>query len=103
MAQRLEALPAQRVTEQVLAHLEEAQAVFQTIFGHAEWEHLRNQEVTLNKLAINSKDILAEAVGKERFEQLESLPLDEIPAEDQAPLVQALGKLAKTASTASCC
>ena len=95
MAQRLEALPAQRVTEQVLSHLEEAQAVFQTIFGHAEWEHLRNQEVTLNKLAVNSKDILAEEVGKERFEQLESLPLDEIPAEDQAPLVQALGKLAQ--------
>jgi len=95
MAQQLEALPAQQVTEQVLAHLEEAQAVFQTIFGHAEWEHLRNQEVTLDKLAPNSKDILAEAVGKEHFELLESLPLDEISSEDQEPLVQALGELAQ--------
>jgi hypothetical protein len=58
---------------------------------------LRNQEVTFEKLAPNSKDILAEAVGKEHFELLESLLWMKFLLRSGA-LVQALAS-AKTAST----
>ena len=95
LAQQLEKLPAQQVSDEVLAHLEEAQAVFQTIFGHAEWEHLRNQEFTFGKLTGKPRDDLAVEVGPERFEALAGLPMDEIPAEDKADFVQALGKLSQ--------
>jgi len=95
LAQQLEKLPAQQVSDEVLAHLEEAQAVFQTIFGHAEWEHLHNQEFTFGKLTGKPRDDLAVEVGPERFEALAGLPMDEIPAEDKADYVQALGKLSQ--------
>ena len=95
LANLLEKIPLKDLNEQVLAHLEEAEKVFVTVFGNAEWEHLRANNFTLTSLPQNTRDALSRQLGSERLTELQALPLDEIPAEEKPNVVLELGRAAQ--------
>jgi preprotein translocase subunit SecA len=95
LANQLEKIPLKDLSEQVLAHLEEAESVFVTVFGNAEWEHLRANNFTLASLPQNTRDQLNAQLGARRLAEIESLPLDEIPAEEKPKIVRELGHAAQ--------
>ncbi len=95
LANLLEKIPLKDLNEQVLAHLEEAEKVFVTVFGNAEWEHLRANNFTLASLPQNTRDALSRQLGSERLTELQALPLDEIPAEEKPNVVLELGRAAQ--------
>ncbi|HOT53362.1 MAG TPA: hypothetical protein PLH68_05045, partial [Anaerolineaceae bacterium] len=95
LANQLEKIPLKDLSEQVLAHLEEAESVFVTVFGNAEWEHLRANNFTLASLPQNTRDQLNAQLGARRLVEIESLPLDEIPAEEKPKIVRELGRAAQ--------
>lgn len=95
MAQQLEKKNYPQVTEQVSAHLEEAQLEFLTIFGNAEWLHLQNNNFTLSSLPEKSRAMLMEHLGQEQFDAVALTPLAEIPEEIKSPIVSDLGKIAQ--------
>ena len=95
LANQLEKIPLKDLSEQVLAHLEEAESVFVTVFGNAEWEHLRANNFTLASLPQNTRDQLNAQLGARRLAEIESLPLDEIPAEEKPKIVRELGRAAQ--------
>ncbi|MFZ3151185.1 MAG: hypothetical protein WA116_05810 [Anaerolineaceae bacterium] len=93
MAKQLEKAHSQQVTEQVLEHLEGAQSEFISVFGNAEWEHLKSNGFTLSSLAEKSRLIITEQIGQDRFEALATIPLEEIPEEDKEIIVPELGNI----------
>jgi preprotein translocase subunit SecA len=95
LAKVLERMPLKELSDQILSHLEQAEAVFVQVFGNAEWEHLRNNNFSLASLPQSTLEALGARIGPERLTALRNLPLDEVPAEDKPALVEELGRAAQ--------
>jgi preprotein translocase subunit SecA len=95
-AQFLEKLDAEEITENVLAHLQNAQRATQTIWGLGAWESVAAR----NPAEINEagRDVLKEALSAETFDSLNGRPLNELPDEAKQKAMQSLGKRALSES-----
>ncbi|HEY3344698.1 MAG TPA: hypothetical protein VGJ97_07210 [Anaerolineaceae bacterium] len=84
--------PPQQVTDEVLEHLEGAQAAMAQVWGRSEWARMLQNEATLGALVEGARGRMVETFGEERYNELSSLPLDEITPEDRAVIQEVLGQ-----------
>jgi preprotein translocase subunit SecA len=93
-ARLLENRDPQEITQEVLAHLEQAQSVLHRAWGSIEWSRLANTPLSgLDSLAQHD---LMNALGEERFQQVSNLLLQELVDSDRENAVRSLGRRALT-------
>jgi preprotein translocase subunit SecA len=95
VAQFLEQVKEEEITEKVLKHLENAQKSMQAIWGQAAWANVA--QVGLAGLNESGKAALNEELEAE-LKSLNGQPLSALPAEAQQRGMQSLGKRALTES-----
>jgi preprotein translocase subunit SecA len=95
VAQFLEDVKEEEITDKVLKHLEKAQKSMQAIWGGAAWANVA--QVGVAGLNESGKAALSEEIGDE-LESLDGKPLSALPAEAQQRGMQSLGKRALTES-----
>ena len=78
-------------TEQILAHLYEAEEKFVTVFGNAEWEHVRANNFVLKETPADTQLLLKESLGVEEFAGIADTLLGDISAEVKEKVIPALG------------
>lgn len=91
-ARLLENAEPQEENEKVLRHLQEALEVLEEARGLIVWNRLLQTSSTLSQLDERSRQVLSDALGAERFEELSSLPLNEIGEEEQETIQATLGR-----------
>jgi preprotein translocase subunit SecA len=93
-AQQLEGHPVEEVQKKVLDHLEKAQDRLSLIYGQARLEDLQARSLTLGDLEKEDRPVapkLVDAFGEERFEELKTLNIDQLPEQDQQTAVKVFG------------
>ncbi|MCW5875681.1 MAG: hypothetical protein KIS85_02250 [Anaerolineales bacterium] len=89
-ARFLEGLSAEQVTANVLAHLKQAQAAVQTIWGKAAWESIAAGG--LAALNATGQAALQAALGADALAGLDGQPLSSLDDEAKEKAIQELGK-----------
>ncbi len=87
-------LSPEEVTEAVLAHLEQAQAVIRSHWGAVEWERLAAARPA--DLDEQTQNGLRLALGEEKFTRVAYLPLQDLSPDDIAIVKDELGRRALT-------
>ncbi len=82
----------QGVTDEVLEHLEGAQAAMAQVWGRSEWMRMRQNETTLSALVDAARERVVEEIGEAHFNEIAELSLDEIGAEDRLAVQEVLGR-----------
>ncbi len=78
-------------TEQILAHLYLAEEKFVTVFGNAEWEHIRANSFTLIQTPEDTQTLLKESLGAEGFAEVSATLLGDINPDVKEKVVPVLG------------
>ncbi|HEX9012126.1 MAG TPA: hypothetical protein VF813_01370, partial [Anaerolineaceae bacterium] len=82
----------QQVTDQVLEHLEGAQAAMAQVWGRSEWTRMVQGEATLSSLIEAARARVVEVLGEAHFNEIDRLPLSEIDPADRAAVQDILGR-----------
>ncbi len=83
---------SQVVTEEVLEHLEDAQAAMALVWGRSEWIRMLQANATLSSLIETVRVQVIEALGPEKFALLAELPLNEIGPQEREVVSEVLGQ-----------
>ncbi len=67
MAKTIDRKSPDAFTQQILAHFYVAEEKFVTVFGNAEWEHLRANNFVLNQTPEDTQSLLKENLGEDVF------------------------------------
>jgi len=78
-------------TEQILAHLYKAEEKFVTVFGNAEWEHVRANNFVLKVTPADTQLLLKESLGAEEFAGIADTLLGDIGTEAKEKVIPVLG------------
>ncbi|MCL4561554.1 MAG: hypothetical protein M1281_13195, partial [Chloroflexi bacterium] len=89
-ARLMAAREPRQITDEVLEHLEGAQASMSQVWGKSEWNRLLTSEATLRSLNEVAQRRLAETLGEEHFAELADVPLTEFSAEDKEGVIDVL-------------
>ncbi len=81
----------QRMTEQVLEHLEEGLGALRLAYGLAEWQRLTQLEATLQQLDEKTRNGLIDRLGEQTFEALAEKPLNLFSEKEREPVIHYLG------------
>lgn len=95
MAEKLLKQPAEKVTQDILAHLRGAEEVLADIFGKFELQHLGDNKFKLADLPKATKDALGVRLGEQRFAEISSLAIEDIPEELHDNIEDVLGDKAQ--------
>jgi preprotein translocase subunit SecA len=90
-AHLLESRSPEQVTDEVLDHLEGAQASMARVWGKSEWNRMLASEATLANLIGRAQEQVQQALGEQRFTQLLETPIAEIPAGEHDIIIDVLG------------
>ncbi|NTV35437.1 MAG: hypothetical protein HGA53_00635, partial [Anaerolineaceae bacterium] len=90
-ARLLEDKPAQQVSDDILAHLENTLETLQEVWGLSEFERLSQLGVTISQLEAKTQDSFRTKLGDETFNSIASLPLQTLDEDLQAETVDLLG------------
>lgn len=90
-ANLLAAASPSQLTEDILAHLEQAQRVLEGAWGKMEFVRLSMANATLAQLDASLQDQLAELLGREHFEEIRQLPMTSLSPADSSQLKTLLG------------
>ncbi len=93
-AHLLENRETEEITQDVLAHLEQAQAVMQRAWGAAEWTRLGSS--TIDELDQITQSALLNALGAEAYQSALTQTLSSLSPEDREQAIDALGRRALT-------
>ena len=93
-AQFLDGRETENISQDVLEHLEGAQALMQQAWGVAEWNRLYGSSIA--ELDANAQSALKNTLGDEIFQQAFNQPLSTLLVEDRGKVIEALGKRALT-------
>jgi preprotein translocase subunit SecA len=92
-ARLLEGRSPESITDDVIEHLEGAREALVRVWGRAEWLRLSQQgEVTFQKLEERLQNLLIDALGEDRFHELEEQQLGTFAPEDIELVSATLGK-----------
>lgn len=93
-ARLVEASSPQRVADDVLQHLEEAQVQMAEVWGLSEWTRLTQANAIFGALENTLQSKLAQSMGvdPERLEELKATPLSGLDETDRVQVVTALGQ-----------
>ena len=92
-ARLLENRSPEAITEAVVEHLEGARASLERVWGRAEWLRLSQQaEVTFQNFDERLQNLLADSLGRERFEELSARPINTFSPSDLELVSAVLGK-----------
>ncbi len=95
MSEQLLKQPAEKVTEEVLTHLQGAEKKLAEIFGEFEFQHLANNNFTLADLPKATKDALNAKLGEQEFEAISGLAIEDIPETLHESIREVLGDKAQ--------
>jgi len=95
MSEQLLKQPAEKVTEEVLTHLQGAEKKLAEIFGEFEFQHLANNNFTLADLPKATKDALNAKLGEQQFEAISGLAIEDIPETLTESIREVLGDKAQ--------
>ncbi|MCJ7622231.1 MAG: hypothetical protein MUO76_01920 [Anaerolineaceae bacterium] len=98
VAQLLDDLSSEDVTEQILNHLEEALRTLQKARGLLEWKRLAQTGVHLSQLDNRLQQPLIDHLGLEHFEKLANLSLDEFAQNESQLVMNILGEYLQNVS-----
>jgi preprotein translocase subunit SecA len=82
----------ERITQDVLVHLEEAQEKMSLLWGLTEWNRLDHAVLKVTNLDPAIQKRVADMLGPERAEGLSTTVLAELGAEDQEAVILAIGQ-----------
>jgi preprotein translocase subunit SecA len=91
-AKLLESVSPQRLTEDVLEHLEEAREVLESAWGNLEFSRLASSNATLSQFEETLQTRFIERLTPEHLEEIRELPLAELAPEDAAEVRLILGR-----------
>ena len=91
-ANLLQSHPEEELPDEILEHLDGARKALQLVWGRYEYGRLIQNEIALGKLDERVQERLRNGLGVERFEELASTPLKELPNEDAYRVIMALGQ-----------
>ncbi|MEA4811605.1 MAG: hypothetical protein VB108_03430 [Anaerolineaceae bacterium] len=91
MAEKVDRKLPEKLSQSVLKHLYEAEDKFVTIFGNAEWEHIRMNNLTLGQTPEETRGELKTSLGEQAFENVSDSLLGELSPEEKEKVVPALG------------
>jgi preprotein translocase subunit SecA len=94
-ARQLEGQPLESVQSDVLHHLEKAQDKLALVWGGAELNRLHKAGHTLGNLSKDWQERLRKQVGEGVFARVKNQPLNQLSAEDQLAIEEALGGFAQ--------
>ncbi len=80
------------VTEDVLEHLEGAEATVRQLWGRNEWNRLAVSEASLSNLSEPLRSRVETALGREHFAEVSGQPVGLLEAGDREQVVEVLGK-----------
>ena len=83
--------PAQDVTDMVLAHLEGARLALREAWGRYEWARQSQNNIALKQFDERFQARMAEAMGREHFNEISELPLLSLGEEDQQVVIDQFG------------
>jgi preprotein translocase subunit SecA len=95
MSEQLLKQPAEKVTEEVLTHLQGAEKKLAEIFGEFEFQHLANNNFTLADLPKATKDALNAKLGEQQFEAISGLAIEDVPEALHESIREVLGDKAQ--------
>ena len=95
MSEQLLSQPAEKVTEEVLTHLQGAEKKLAEIFGGFEFQHLANNNFTLADLPKATKDALNAKLGEQEFGAISGLAIEDIPETLTESIREVLGDKAQ--------
>ena len=95
MSERLLKQPADKVTEEVLTHLQGAEKKLAEIFGKFEFQHLANNNFRLADLPNATKDALNAKLGEQEFGAISGLAIEDIPETLHESIREVLGDKAQ--------
>ena len=91
-ARLLEGRDVVELTEEVIAHLEGARKALQVVWGNYEFSRLVKSETTLERLDERLQERLIDTLGEERFNEIASLPLNQLQKEELIRIRITLGQ-----------
>ncbi len=91
-AHLLEGREPEEVTSEIISHLEGARNALQVVWGNYELKRLFQNEMTLERLDARLQERLKDALGEGRFDEIASLPLNQLQAEEIQRIVVVLGQ-----------
>jgi preprotein translocase subunit SecA len=92
-ARLLEGRSPESITDDVIEHLEGAREALVRVWGRAEWLRLSQQgEVTFQKLDERLQNLLVDALGEDRFHELEEQQIGTLAPDDIEMVSATLGK-----------
>ena len=95
MSEQLLKQPAEKVTEEVLTHLQDAEKKLAEIFGEFEFQHLANNNFRLADLPNATKDALNAKLGEQEFGAISGLAIEDIPETLHESIREVLGDKAQ--------
>ena len=95
MSEQLLKQPAEKVTEEVLTHLQGAEKKLAEIFGEFEFQHLANNNFRLADLPNATKDALNAKLGEQEFGAISGLAIEDIPETLHESIREVLGDKAQ--------
>jgi preprotein translocase subunit SecA len=95
MSEQLLNQPAEKVTEEVLTHLQGAEKKLAEIFGEFEFQHLANNNFTLADLPKATKDALNAKLGEQEFGAISGLAIEDVPEALHESIREVLGDKAQ--------
>jgi len=91
MAKTIDRKNPEAFTQQILEHLYRAEDKFVTVFGNAEWEHLRANNFVLNQTPADTQSLLMESLGEDAFAAISDSLLAEIDSGAKEKIIPVLG------------
>ncbi|HSN94372.1 MAG TPA: hypothetical protein VLR89_04845, partial [Anaerolineaceae bacterium] len=91
MAKTIDRKAPAAFTDHILAHLYKAEEKFVTVFGNAEWEHIRTNSFVLKQTPEDTQLLIKESLGEEGFAAIADTLLGEISSEDKEKVIPVLG------------
>jgi preprotein translocase subunit SecA len=92
-ARLLEGRTPEAITDDVVEHLEGAREALERVWGRAEWLRLAQQsEITFQNFDERLQNLLADSLGRERFEELSGLQIGNLTSADVELVSAVLGK-----------
>ncbi|HOT99955.1 MAG TPA: hypothetical protein PLO13_00150 [Anaerolineaceae bacterium] len=95
MSEQLLKQPAEKVTEEVLTHLQGAEKKLAEIFGEFEFQHLANNNFRLADLPNATKNALNAKLGEQEFGAISGLAIEDIPETLHESIREVLGDKAQ--------
>lgn len=91
-ARLLENASSEKITEEILEHLEEVRDDLEVVWGTMEFERFRLADQPLLQLDDAAKASLAEELGSEKLAEIENLKVDELDEDASEALAEVLGR-----------